>query len=59
MSGGMLPQENFFQIRHSEIASEAILGALSPTSKLSRKLSFVSFGGDVKPSVPGNPLKLA
>ena len=31
--------------------------ALPP--KLSRRFSFVSFGGDVKPSVPGNPLKLA
>ena len=27
--------------------------------KLSRRFSFVSFGGDVKPLVPGNPLKLA
>ena len=26
--------------------------------KLSRRFSFASFGGDVKPSVPGNPLKL-
>ena len=27
--------------------------------KLSRRFSFASFGGDVKLSVPGNPLKLA
>ena len=27
--------------------------------KLSRRFTFVSFGGDIKPSVPGNPLKLA
>ena len=27
--------------------------------KLSRGFSFASFGGNVKPSVPGNPLKLA
>ena len=27
--------------------------------KLSRRFSFASFGGDVKPSVLGNPLKLA
>ena len=27
--------------------------------KLSRSFSFASFGGYVKPSVPGNPLKLA
>ena len=25
-SGGMLPQENYFKIRHSEIASEAMFG---------------------------------
>ena len=27
--------------------------------KLSRRFTFVSFGGDIKPLVPGNPLKLA
>ena len=27
--------------------------------KLSRRFTFVSFRGDIKPSVPGNPLKLA
>ena len=29
------------------------------SQKLSRRFSFMSFGGDVKLSVPGNPLKLA
>ena len=33
-----------------------LLGALSP---MSRRFSFASFRGDVKPSVPGNLLKLA
>ena len=37
----------------------SLQGALSPTLKLSRKFSFVSFRGAVKPSIPGNPLKLA
>ena len=27
--------------------------------KSSRRFSFASFGGDVKPSVPGNPLKIS
>ena len=27
--------------------------------KLSRRFTFVSFGGDIKPSVPGNPLKIS
>ena len=36
----------------------SLLGALSPTSQLSRRFFFVSFGGDITPSVPGNPLKL-
>ena len=30
-SGGMLPQENFFKIRHSEIASEAMFGPKKAT----------------------------
>ena len=34
-------------------------GCTQPYQKLSRRFSFSSFGGDVKPSVPGNPLKLA
>ena len=33
----------------------SLLGALSPTSKIEQK---VFFGGDIKPSVPGNPLKI-
>ena len=34
----------------------SLLGALSPTPKM---FTFVSFGGDIKPSVPGNPIILA
>ena len=34
-------------------------GALSPTPKNEWRFTFMSFGGDIKPSVPGNPLKLA
>ena len=32
---------------------------LVTSHKLSRRFSFVSFGGDVKPSVPGKPLKIS
>ena len=33
----------------------SLLGLLSPTPKIELK---VSFGGDIKPSVPENPFKL-
>jgi len=44
---------------HLQQRFTSLPGALSPTPKIeSRGFTFVSFGGDIKSSVLGNPLKL-
>ena len=43
---------------HEQQRFISLLGALSPTSKLSR-FSFASFGGDVKAIGPREPLKIS